>query len=119
MIIFRKTNEVMGRFHVDGGVRMTDKRQGGRTCVVAVLDGINDFPGVPTSGTEHTQGIRRKLFVTLQDKFCCLNRMDRQLGQLSGNELDGQKMGIGPADPNQEKILESFFKKYINGFFDL
>jgi len=45
--------------------------------------------------------------------------MDRQLGQLSGNELDGQKMGIGPADSNQKKILESFFKKYINGFFDL
>ncbi len=119
MIIFRKTNEVMGRFHADGGVRMTDKRQGGRTCVVAVLDGINDFPGVPASGTEDTQGIPRKLLVALQDKFCCLNRMDRQLGQLSGNELDGQKMGIGPADSNQKKILESFFKKYINGFFDL
>ena len=98
---------------------MTDKRQGGRTCVVAVLDGINDFPGVPASGTEHTQGIRRKLFVALQNKFCCLNRMDRQLGQLSGNELDGQKMGVGPADSNQKKILESFFKKYINDFFDL
>ena len=119
MIIFRKTNEVMARFHADRGVRMPDKGQGGRTCVVAILDGINDFPGVPTSGTEHTQGLRRKLFVTLQDKFCCLNRMDRQLGQLSGNELDGQKMGIGPADSNQKKILESFFKKYINGFFDL
>ena len=119
MIIFRKTNEVMVRFDADGGVRMTDKGQGGCTCVVAILDGINDFPGVPASGTEHTQGIRRKLFVTLQDKFCCLNRMDRQLGQLSRNELDGQKMGIGPADPNQEKILESLFKKYINGFFDL
>ena len=119
MIIFRKTNEVMGRFDTDWGVRMTDKGQGGCTCVVAVLDGINDFPGVPTSGTEHTQGIPRKLLVALQDKFCCLNRMDRQLGQLSGNELDGQKMGIGPADSNQKKILESFFKKYINGFFDL
>ena len=83
MIIFRKTNEVMGRFHADGGVRMADKGQGGRTCIVAVLNGINDFPGVPASGTEDTQGIRRKLFVTLQDKFCCLNRMDRQLGQLS------------------------------------
>ena len=119
MIIFRKTNEVMGRFHADGSVRMTDKRQGGRTFVVAILDGINDFLGVPTSGTENTQGIRRKLLIALQDKFSCLNRMDRQFGQLSGNELDGQKMGIGPADPNQEKILESFFKKYINGFFDL
>ena len=119
MIIFRKTNEVMGRFHADGGVRMTDKGQGGSICVVAVLDGINDFPGVPASGTEDTQGIPRKLLVALRDKFCCMNRMDRQLGQLSGNELDRQKMGIGPADPNQEKILESFFKKYINGFFDL
>ena len=119
MIIFRKTNEVMGRFHADGGVRMTDKGQGGRTCVVAILDGINDFPGVPTSGTEHTQGIPRKLLVALQDKFCCLNRMDRQLGQLTRNELDGQKMGIGPAGSNQKKILESFFKKHINCFFDL
>ena len=59
------------------------------------------------------------MLVALQDKFCCLNRMDRQFRHLSRNELDGQKMGIGPADPNQEKILESFFKKSINGFFYL